>query len=154
MIMPKEHWDNAEVYYVHKLLSRGGEAVAIPVDVIRTVLEVAFGGGLFPDAIVDGGDPDEEAAALSITTESYLHGQAIIADDRMETVRTKIQSFEEAVQYGEHPPLPSVGDSESELLQEVASKTSQPIAVVWRVYGAHLEWLSVLAMAEKLEGKS
>lgn len=154
MIMPKEYWDSAEVDYVHKLLSRSGEATAIPLDVIGEVLEVGVGEALFPDAIIEGGDPDEEASGLSMTTEAYLKGQALIADDRMEQVRRILQEYEEAVQQEESPVLPAIGEIETEMMEEVATKTRQPISVVWRIYGAHLEWNAVTALADKIGGKS
>lgn len=154
MIMPKEYWDSAEVHYVYKLLSRSGEATAIPLDVIGEVLEVGVGEALFPDAIIEGGDPDEEASALSMTTEAYLKGKALIADDRMEQVRQLLQAYEEAVQRGESPVLPVIGEAETEIMQEVADQTTQPVSVVWRIYGAHLEWNALTAYGDEIGGKS
>lgn len=152
MNIPAESWNSAEVDYINKLLGRSGETTAIPVDIVRIVLQV--GGHLFPDAIVEGGDPDEEAAAISMTTEEYLRGKALIADDRMELVRGMLQEYEEAVQRGETPVLPAIGEIETEILEEIASKTRQPISVVWRIYGAHLEWNAVTALADEIGGKS
>lgn len=125
-----------EIVYIAKLTS-------IHPAVIEAVMK-AEKSIVFPDAVIEGaGDPEEEAGEMGVSLDSYFKGQAYIADDETERVRSMLQTYEEAIQRGESRPIPNPGEHYTEIMEDIAVQSGQSISLVWRIYGAHLEWIGL-----------